>query len=80
MSRDFYYFVIILYLQQNYVTYSVYGFLHQSFTTAAKIFSLQNIVKNLERQEVRDWLSSTKELLMEEKKVSIIIVIFNIII
>jgi hypothetical protein len=30
---------------------------------------LQNIVKNLERQEVRDWLSSTKDLLMEEKKV-----------
>jgi hypothetical protein len=34
---------------------------------------VQNIVKNLERQEVRDWLSSTKDLLMEEKKVIIII-------
>jgi hypothetical protein len=31
---------------------------------------VQNIVKNLERQEVRDWLSSTKDLLMEEKKVN----------
>jgi len=30
--------------------------------------NFQNIVKNLERQEVRDWLSSTKDLLMEEKK------------
>jgi len=30
--------------------------------------NFQNIVKNLERQEVRDWLSSTKELLTEEKK------------
>ena len=30
---------------------------------------LQNIVKNLERQEVRDWLNSTKDLLAEEKKV-----------
>jgi len=27
-----------------------------------------NIVKNLERDEVRDWLSSTRELLVEEKK------------
>jgi hypothetical protein len=27
-----------------------------------------NIVKNLERQEVRDWLQNTKELLFEEKK------------
>jgi hypothetical protein len=35
------------------------------------LFFLQNIVKNLERQEVRDWLSSTKDLLMEEKKVNI---------
>jgi hypothetical protein len=34
---------------------------------------LQNIVKNLERQEVRDWLSSTKDLLMEEKKVNMIL-------
>lgn len=30
--------------------------------------NFQNIIKNLERQEVRDWLSSTKELLAEEKK------------
>lgn len=30
--------------------------------------NFQNIVKNLERQEVRDWLSATKDLLMEEKK------------
>lgn len=29
-----------------------------------------NIVKNLERQEVRDWLQNTKEILNEEKKVS----------
>jgi len=27
-----------------------------------------NIVKNLERQEVRDWLSSTRDILTEEKK------------
>jgi len=30
--------------------------------------NFQNIVKNLERGEVRDWLSSTRELLNEEKK------------
>jgi len=30
--------------------------------------NFMNIVKNLERQEVRDWLQSTKELLQEEKK------------
>jgi len=30
-----------------------------------------NIVKNLERQEVRDWLNSTKDLLAEEKKGSV---------
>jgi len=30
--------------------------------------NFQNIIKNLERQEVRDWLSSTKDLLAEEKK------------
>jgi len=29
-----------------------------------------NIVKNLERQEVRDWLQNTKELLFEEKKMA----------
>jgi len=29
-----------------------------------------NIVKNLERQEVRDWLNSTKDLLAEEKKMA----------
>jgi len=32
--------------------------------------NFMNIVKNLERQEVRDWLSSTKDLLMEEKKMA----------
>ena len=30
----------------------------------------QNIVKNLERQEVRDWLSNTRDILTAEKKVS----------
>jgi len=30
--------------------------------------NFQNIIKNLERQEVRDWLNSTKDLLAEEKK------------
>jgi hypothetical protein len=39
------------------------------------LFFLQNIVKNLERQEVRDWLSSTKDLLMEEKKVNMILTV-----
>jgi len=32
--------------------------------------NFQNIVKNLERQEVRDWLQNTKDILNEEKKVS----------
>ncbi len=40
------------------------------------LFFLQNIVKNLERQEVRDWLSSTKDLLMEEKKVNMKLTLF----
>ena len=31
----------------------------------------QNIVKNLERGEVRDWLNNTKQLLAEEKKVKL---------
>ena len=31
---------------------------------------LQNIVKNLERQEVRDWLENTRDILEGEKKVS----------
>ena len=30
---------------------------------------MQNIVKNLERQEVRDWLQNTREILEGEKKV-----------
>jgi len=30
--------------------------------------NFQNIVKNLERQEVRDWLQNTKDILNEEKK------------
>ena len=34
---------------------------------------LQNIVKNLERQEVRDWLQNTREILEGEKKVAIYI-------
>ena len=33
------------------------------------IILFQNIVKNLERQEVRDWLQNTKDILNEEKKV-----------
>merc|ERR1719432_284969 len=32
--------------------------------------NFQNIIKNLERTEVREWLSSTKDLLAEEKKSS----------
>jgi len=31
----------------------------------------QNIVKNLERKEVRDWLQDTKEILNEEKKMAL---------
>ena len=38
---------------------------HQDFN----IFVPQSIVKNLERQEVRDWLQNTKDILNEEKKV-----------
>ena len=41
---------------------------------------LQNIVKNLERQEVRDWLQNTREILEGEKKVAIYIflcLVFN---
>jgi len=33
--------------------------------------NFQNIVKNLERQEVRDWLQNTKDILNEEKKMAL---------
>ena len=39
----------------------------------SKAIFLQNIVKNLERQEVRDWLQNTREILEGEKKVHNII-------
>ena len=39
-----------------------------SLQVSSKPF-LQNIVKNLERQEVRDWLQNTREILEGEKKV-----------
>jgi len=32
--------------------------------------NFQNIVKNLERQEVRDWLQNTRDILTEEKKMN----------
>ena len=39
------------------------------YTNFFKAIFLQNIVKNLERQEVRDWLQNTREILEGERKV-----------